>query len=115
MTRSELAAPNADAARDELIALIAQYRLRLDYYVMGLQALESRLRQVTGGLTATNRVFLARMAAEFLKQHQRYADRSEWPSPLDQIVDLHRRLDLEADPDYSPEGPRLALLDVPSF
>ena len=82
---------------------------------MEFQSLECRLRQVTGGLTDANRALLARIAAEFLKQHHRYADSSEWPSPLDQIVDLHRRLDLEADLDYRPEEPQLALLDAPSF
>ena len=105
----------ADAARDELIALVAQHPMQFYYYALEFQALECRLRQVTGGLTEANRTLLTRMAAELVEQHGAIFESLEWPLPLQCLVDLHRRRDATADPDYEPSGPPLATLDTPSF
>ena len=85
------------------------------YYTLEFQALECRLRQVTGRLTEANRTLLARMAAELVEQHSAIFESLEWPLPLQRLVDLHRSLDASVDPDYEPSGPPLATLDTPSF
>jgi hypothetical protein len=85
------------------------------YYTLEFQALECRLRQMTGGLTEANRMLLTRMAAELVKQHGALFESLEWPLPLQRLVDLHRRLNGTVDPDYEPSGPPLATLDTPSF
>jgi hypothetical protein len=68
MLPEPLAEP-ADAARDELIALVAQYPIQFYDYALEFQGLECRLRQVTGGLTQANRTLLTWMAAELVEQH----------------------------------------------
>ena len=103
MTSPELTTPSADAAGDELIALVVQYRLRFYCHAMEFQALEYRLRQIAGGLTDANRMLLARMAAELVERHSTIFESLEWPLPLRHIVDLYRRLD-PADPDDTPSG-----------
>jgi hypothetical protein len=103
MTPPELTTPSADAARDELIALVVQYRLPFYYHVMEFQALECRLPQVAGGLTDVNRAHLARMAAEFVERHSTIFEALEWPLPLRQVVDLYHRLDPAA-PNDTPSG-----------
>lgn len=100
MTPPELTTPSADAATDELIALVVQYHLRFYYHAM---ALECRLRQVAGGLTDANRTLLARMAAELVERHSTIFESLEWPLPLRHVVDLYRRLDPAA-PDDTPSG-----------
>ena len=108
-------AERADAARDELIALVAQNPIQFCYCALEFQGLECRLRQVTSGLTQANRTLLTRMAAELVEQHGATFESVEWPLPLQRLVDLHRRLDATVDPDYEPSGPPLAALDTPSF
>ena len=60
---------------------------------MKFQALESRLRQMTGGLTDANRTLLARIAAELVEWYSTIFEALEWPLPLRHAVDLYRRLD----------------------
>jgi hypothetical protein len=103
MTHPELTTPSADAARDELIDLVVQYRLRFYYHAMEFRALECRLHQVAGGLTDANRMLLARMAAELVERHSTIFEFLEWPLPLRHVVDLYRRLDPAA-PDDTPSG-----------
>jgi hypothetical protein len=114
MLPEPLAEP-ADAASDELIALVAEYPIQFYYHALEFQALECRLRQVTGGLTEANRTLLTRMAAELVGQHGALFESLEWPLPLQCLVNLHRRLDATVDPDYEPSGPPLAARDTPSF
>ena len=102
MTSPEPTTPSADAARDELIALVVQYRLPFYYHSMEFQALECRLRKSTGGLTDANRTLLARMAAELVERHSTIFESLEWPLPLRHVVDLYRRLDPAA-PDAHAE------------
>jgi hypothetical protein len=105
----------ADAARDELTALVAQQPMQFYYRVLKFQALKCRLRQVTGELADANRMLLTRMAAELVEQHGALFESLDWPLPLQRLVDLHRPLDATVDPDYEPSGPPLATLDTPSF
>jgi hypothetical protein len=109
MTPPELTTPSADAAKDKLIALVVQYRLRFYAHVMQFQTLEYRLRQVAGGLTDANRTLLARMAAELVERHSTIFGSLEWPLPLRHVVDLYRHFDPAA-PDDTPSG----VPDVPS-
>jgi len=95
--------PSADAARDELIALVVQYCLQFYYHPTEFQALECRLHQVAGGLTDANRTLLARIAAELVERHSTIFESLEWPLPLCHVVDLYRRLDPAA-PDHTPSG-----------
>ena len=80
---------------------------------MKFQALESRLRQMTGGLTDANRTLLTRMAAELVEWYSTIFEALEWPLPLRYAVDLYRRLDPTAAPDATPSRPPLATLDTP--
>jgi hypothetical protein len=108
MTPPELTTPSADAAKDDLIALVVQYRLRFYYHAREFQALECRLRQVAGGHTDADRMLLARMAAEFVERHSTIFESLEWPLPLRHVVDLYRRLDPAA-----PDDTRSGMPDVP--
>jgi hypothetical protein len=103
MTPPESTTPSADAASDELIASVVQYRPRFYYHAMEFQAQECRLRQVAGGLTDANRTLLARMAAELVERHSTILEALEWPLPLCHVVDLYRRLNTAA-PDDTPLG-----------
>ena len=108
-----LSAPLTAAVRDEFIALVVKYGLIFYYYAVTFQTPESRLHQVTGGLTDANRMLLAHMAAELVERCSTIFQALEWPLPLRHAVDLYRRLDPTGVPDDTPGGPPLATLDAP--